>query len=77
MERILKKFEKMNLNKCSFNKYKLCHKENKSIYMYKLKNDMNHIKSRIKKLELTLFFLRQTAHQNQINIMRFKKIKKY
>ena len=74
MERILKQFEKMNLNKCCVKKYKLYHnKKINPITSVKLKNDMQHIKGRIKKIELALFFLRRTAQQKQINMMRYKK----
>lgn len=77
MESVLNKFEKMNIDKCYFRKFNLSHKQKKAKNKYKLKKDVNHLKSRIKKLELTLLFLRENCLSNTNKYNEIKKYKEY
>ena len=61
MEKLLIKFEKINLDQCYKSELNLSHKEKKTKLKFKLKNNVDHIKRRLRKLEITLFFLREKA----------------
>ena len=61
MEKLLIKFEKINLDQCYKNELNLSHREKKTKLKCKLKNNVDHIKRRLRKLEITLFFLREKA----------------